>query len=312
MPKLDDEKLNLKHQTNCPGFKVGEKESKMRKRNVIFQCDVLLGEVTCHASSLLRKEVFPIMIKDEVGIEAQKDLLIVALGETWFRNCEDNEIKRKYYASQHMRLASKLLLNARKLAHPTNGSRNTSVGQIWDFIRLAYFEVLVKASLETSLPDIDDEDELKSPSNAIKLKYDLIRLAETKKLLSGIEYDKNRDDGKWKRYKEEAQDFVDAIKTKWSEKVTRHARKLLAERRLNKVQNLPKPEDIQQLGTYLVQQLDSFTLKPEDTNWSAYRNIVQYVQTRIVTYNKKRSEEVEAIKLFSYLKRKGIADVDVG
>ncbi|ESO85553.1 hypothetical protein LOTGIDRAFT_155039 [Lottia gigantea] len=68
------------------------------------------------------------------------------------------------------------------------------------------------SALDTALPDIEDEEELKSPSNAIKLKYDLIRVAETKSLLAGIESNKDRSNRKWKHYKEEATEFIDAVR----------------------------------------------------------------------------------------------------
>ena len=299
----------VKHQKTCPGLRATGEKTYSRKRDVYFQSDLLLGKVYAHGSKLLKSEVFPIMRLDEVGNEAQKDLLIVALGETWFRNCEDNELRRKYYSSQHMRLMTKLLLAARKRVDPSQSS-DLGKGKMWDFLRLAYFEILVQSALDTAFPQMDDEEQLRSPSNVIHLKYDLIRVAETKRLLAGIELDKDRSAKKWKNYKEEASEFIDAVKSKWSEKVTRRARKLLAERKLNRVQYLPKPEDIQTLSSYLKEKLSCLDLDTENPSWTSYHEVVELLEARLVSYNRRRSGEVEAIKLTSYEKRKGTADVD--
>ena len=61
------------------------------------------------------KEVFSAMRFDETGNVARSDSLIVALGESWLRRFIDNKRKRKYYASQHMRLMARLLMYLRHL-----------------------------------------------------------------------------------------------------------------------------------------------------------------------------------------------------
>ncbi|CAG2245282.1 unnamed protein product [Mytilus edulis] len=45
---------------------------------------------------------------------------------------------------------------------------------MWEFLKPEYFEKLASAALEVAMPLLDDEEELKSPSNAIKLKYTLL------------------------------------------------------------------------------------------------------------------------------------------
>ena len=57
----------------------------------------------------MKNEVFKSMINDKTGKVAKRDPLIVALGESWPRNNISNTEKRRYYASQCMRLLGKMI-----------------------------------------------------------------------------------------------------------------------------------------------------------------------------------------------------------
>ena len=307
-----------KHQKTCPGYKTEPepRAGKKRKRELQMQSDILLGKITVNGSDLLKKEVFSMMKVDDVAKVAKNDALIVALGETWLRTNYSNLLKRKYYVSQHMRLAARLLMAARKVAHEVPVVENINLKgdqfQMWDLIRPAYFDVFVKAAFEISLPEIDDEEMLKSPSNCIAIKYDLIRMAQSKKTIARKEYDKDKSKKHWKVQRTEALEFLDDVDDKWSVKVTRQARTILAERRLNRIHTLPKPEDIEKLGKYLVAKLTDADLSEECVTWDRFRTVMRYVQARLLLYNKRRSGELEAVLLESYLKRRPIADIDAG
>ena len=146
------------------------------------------------------------MKMDEFGEKATGDSLILSLGENWLRRNIDNDTKRMYYALQHMRGAAKLLSEVNKI----NGREDTSMTKV---LRPRYFDDVIQAALNYALQIIDDdEEELKAPSNSIRIKYDLISMSSLKKtgamkILDACENDEDSemtDDGK-KAQKEKSQ-----------------------------------------------------------------------------------------------------------
>ena len=284
LPKHHPGHVLQKHKSHIP-----------RKRELLFQNNLLSNKVESTASALLRNEVFSVMTPDKVTEVAQKDRPIVALGESWLRRNIDNELKRKYYASQHMRHCAKLLLHAHKTDNQEDKPSGNSE-ELWEYIRPAYMDTIVQAALDTAVRNMDDEEDLKSPSNAIKIKYDLLRLTNIKIVISLREFDQDRGNKMWKEANEEAEGFLIAVKVEWSEKVTRLARKQLNERKLNKVTELPNPKDIEQLSKHLREELTADDVYEGKPFWATYRRVIQLTQTRLLTYNKRRSGELEAIQ----------------
>ncbi|ESP01949.1 hypothetical protein LOTGIDRAFT_157079 [Lottia gigantea] len=169
-------KNNIKrHQIKCMG--IDNALGIQSKRNLLLQSDIACGRFKSNASEFLWKEVFSIMTVDLISEIAQNDVLIVALGECWLRQNIDNALKRAHYSSQRMRLAARLLVELRKLVADTGNEKHISM---WDFIKPEFFHIMAQAALEVAIPLIDDEDELKSPSNCLKLKYDILRLTNFK------------------------------------------------------------------------------------------------------------------------------------
>ncbi len=118
------------------------------------------------------------MTRDDCSKIAQNDGLIVALGESWLRRNIDNKVKRKYYASSRMRLNARLLCALREQGKDdASGDDDKSM---WEYLAPQHFDAIAKAAITVSMPNFEDEEDLKSPSNAIKLKYDLIRLVNAK------------------------------------------------------------------------------------------------------------------------------------
>ena len=172
------------------------------------------------------------MTKDELTDVAQNDTLIISLGESWLRRSIDNRLKRKYYSSQHMRQAGRFLLEMKKLSQ---GKINTISG----CIKPENYDMATTAALNMAKPNMDNETDLAAPSNAIKFKFDLIRLTHCK-----IAFAIKR---RIPASKAEADAFLQLINISWNEQVTRLARSVLNERQLNKAVNLPSPEDVKKL-----------------------------------------------------------------
>lgn len=258
-------------------------------RYVTTMSDVTKGVTPKHAREQLVKEVFTIMNSDDCGCVARKDELICKLGEWWLMSCNDNKKKRAYWASQHMRLMAKLLMAVQTI-------QQDQTLTMWDVLRPSLFESLVSGALHVSLPDMDDIEELKSPTNVIKLKYDLIRMCHYKSSMATQRFDSNEHQ-KWKTARKAAEGLLLDINRWWKTRCTKIARKVLLERKLTKKEQLPNPRDIQKLGEFLTSQLTevSISLDAESVTYATYRQYVELVQARLLTYNKRRTGEIEDI-----------------
>ncbi|XP_069120721.1 uncharacterized protein [Argopecten irradians] len=306
-------------------------DAKMvKKRDLITQSQVLAGFIKKKPSNLLLKEVIPIMTSDTESKVAQNDSLITALGEGWVRRNISNLEKRKYYASARMRLCARLLIQLNSLHNsfekkqspedveeyetegtsdsekhsrpvPVEDSPTISAKSMWDFLKPQHFENVVLCALKCSFPNADDLEELGAPSNAIKLKYDIERMVNCKWAYivknKGSEGDLEAQD---------CQSFLNLMKVEWREKVTVLARAVLSRRKYDQVKELPSPHDIQIITKYLTHSLKATPLTPE-----MFRRIVILAETRLLLYNKRRTGELEVIKLQSYASRsKGLNDFD--
>ena len=212
----------VKHQKACTAIKTGKcKVSKSSKRNLVLECEIQLGNVK-PTSELLKSEVLSIMTSDLISNTAQGDNLILLLGENWLRRNLGNKLKRKYYSSGHMRHAAKLLIFTRE----REGKDDLSM---WDCLRPAYMEIVIEAALDTAIRKMDDEEELKSPSNAIKIKHDIIKTAKAKRSSAVRNLDKDRAHVGWQNAKDEAEEFFQDVQDSWTENVSRLAYSLLKE-----------------------------------------------------------------------------------
>ena len=113
------------------------------------------------------------MRHDEVGEIARKDEIIMRLGGVWIKKNLGNELKRGKYTSQVMRLIATLLRNFRSITGMINYS-------MWDALTPDFYRPLVYAVLTTATHDLYDINELKAPSNALKLGFDVKRMIRIK------------------------------------------------------------------------------------------------------------------------------------
>ena len=105
-----------------------------------------------------------------------------------------------------------------------------------------------------SLPEVEYAEELKSPSNAMKMQYDILRLINIKwaYLL--------KNEGKSGEIKT-CKYLLKLMKMEWSEKVTKLARSILTQRLFTKGKEIPSPEDIRQISQYVINDLKRPSLK---------------------------------------------------
>ncbi|XP_069105224.1 uncharacterized protein [Argopecten irradians] len=287
---IKKESLSFKHQKTCPG---SIKTKKMTKGEAILRSEFAMGKINEKASKGLVKEVYPIMTRDCLTNSAKADPLIVALGNTWLRRNLGNKIKRKYYTSSRMRGSARLLhhlqdLSAEKLT-------------LSDYLKPKYFDLVCEGALLCAHMENDDEEDLKSPSAALKIGFDIGRMANIKLGLALRSSNKEE--------KQEAEEFSSLIKLEWSTRVSKLAHLKLQDMKVNKPASpLPIPEDLSVLGGRVVNEMK--TMKYEK-DIDTYRRAVMLVQTRLLTYNKRRSGELEALSLQNYRGRSiGLDEAD--
>ncbi|XP_069109622.1 uncharacterized protein [Argopecten irradians] len=263
------------------------------KNSLIVQSDIIMGKVTDEASPALVKEVFPIMLVDDVSKVAKHDDLIVNLGNQWMLRNRGNEIMRKYYTSSVMRLVAKLKKNCQMISELNDESMD-------GFLQPKHFDVVVKAALLCSAGDEEDLEDLKSPSNAVKLGHDIKRMLSTK-LAKGIKESDNQK-------KKEAEEFRKLMDIEWGLRVTKLARSLMIEATFNQERKLPLPNDLKKLAQFLTNEIKDLDL--EDATFAQFRKVANLNLVRITLYNRRRCHEVQAMRLTAYEMRKtGIDEV---
>jgi len=99
------------------------------------------------------------MTKDEVSEIAQTVKLIISLGNMWLLKNAGNTLKRKNYTSSQMREAARLLIYLRKLT-------NIPEAIFEELLIPSHFDNFDKGSLITASSDFDNDEDLKSPSEA--------------------------------------------------------------------------------------------------------------------------------------------------
>lgn len=268
------------HQKVCPAAILGQTEyQEMNGKELRILSMLDSGRIQSEASKALRLEVFSIMKNDEISNMAQKDILIISLGNLWLLKNIGNQLKRKYYTSQRMRDAARLLINLQQQTH----SKLT----LYDYLTPALFESVVKATLTTASPDFDDDEDLKAPSTAIKLGNDIKRMVGAKWAMS------------LKSYKQEevskCNDFLKLMQLEWSVKVTKMALITLQLRQFSREKSLPHPDDLVNLQNHVKAEVNKLELGQAKASLTTFRRAVELCQTRLLIYNKRRSGEIEAI-----------------
>lgn len=268
-------KLDIIPRHHCP--ERIEKLAHQTKANLLMQSAMLSGRFNVEASKMMKVEVFPVMRLDEIGQVARSDNLVVSLGNQWLLRNVGNELMRKYYTSAVMRLSSRLLITLRGMVIPPTGT------DMQDYLDPEYFTQVAKGALKVAQQDSSDEDSLQAPSNAIKLAHDIKRMANIK-LGRAIE-SRNKD------MKESAIDFLHLMSIQWSTKL---ARVLLDEKKHVKNTPLPVPSDVVKFSQYLKGEAKVCDLK--DTSYPNYRKVVILALAALISYNRRRPGEVQAIK----------------
>ena len=273
------DKTMVRHQKVCPAVILGlVKNVSSGIKELRVSAMSISGRISEHASDKLVSEVYNIMTNDMITEVAQGDPLIISLGNLWLMKNAGNKLKRKYYTSSRMKGAARLLLNLRKL---TGTSEPMSY-----FLNPQHFDTIIRETIMTASPDMDDEEDLNAPSTALKLGYDIKRLAGAKWGIALRNVDKE--------VAEDCKNFLKLMKMEWGTRVSKMAHITLQVRRFNSERSLPLPDDLFKLNDHVKNQLKDLDLT--DHGFSTFRRAEVLAQTRLLLFNKRRSGEVEVIR----------------
>ncbi|XP_055958224.1 protein IWS1 homolog, partial [Patella vulgata] len=281
--------LIRKHQKSCVA-KAESHNIRPSSAHLLTQSDTISGRIQHIASSNLVKEVFQIMHMDAIGKVVREDSLIIQLGNQWMEKNVGNRLKRGSYTSQILRLVGRLLINLRNIKPLPAGEEQS----LWNYLKPSHFDAIVEATLMTAAPDMDDEEDLKKPSNAVKLGFDIKRLLNGKIGLSIIREDKAS--------RAHAEDLLKTMEVYWGTRVTKLSRVLLEQRHYNKDQQLPEPSDIEKLNRSLSDSIKSLDLTVQD--FQNFIHVAEVISAKLVMYNRRRTGELQAIRLTDYKQRK--------
>lgn len=271
------------------------------KKVLQLKSDIISGRISSDPSPKLQNEVFSIMTRDTISTVAKSDRLIVSLGDSWLKRSVGNP-KGKYYASQHMRLMARLLINLQSIHHDVQSRRlndleseSSNIDQkendismekvksLWEFLVPAHFQDVMKAAVMCAYPYMDDIEDLKSPSNAIKIKHDLVRLLDIK--WSFIQSEHHLDGA------DQCDIFRRMMGIHWNESVTRLARAVLFTRSLSKESPIPSPDDIRTLTKHITSEIKKLDLSEPNQ----FKRVMMLTQARLLMFNKRRSGEVDNV-----------------
>ena len=262
-----------KHRKVCPC------DSCLPVSSAVLQMMIFKGEIGSNACQHII-EVFKSIKKDDIGLTAMKDNLIIALGESHFFSNFGNRLKRKNYASFRMRLGTRLL----KLLRTDIGNNEASMS---DCLVVENFDRFVKCALIAC--EKNNEDKLKHPSVALKLGDDLNKMVAAK--IAFAAKSRNEMDRK------EGKRFASVLVREWHLKVKKKATILLQERQFNKNAALPDPEDVAKLAQFLIRSLKSQTY---DRDIETFRKVVMLTEARLLLYNRRRPGELSNLEYVNH------------
>ena len=293
----------LRHLRVCLFRKLNPDLSSFPVNNLVFASKLMAGHFSKAASEEMKKEVFPIMRNDKIGGIAKRDEMIVMMGNATLKRNIGNIAMRRYTTSSVMRLLARLLSELRSL-QPEESLQNSLTfyaalhpSQYDNFVT-AVFRVCKEEAMNEAQEEQEELERcervgaveasinMKAPSNAIKLSYDIQKLCCMKVALAIDDSIKQRGENDRKTTKR----FMDKYAAKWEIDVKRKARAVLRDRKLGASPKMPDPQDIVVFSTFLVETLRSMK-KP--TTYSELRQMQYFLEARVITYNRRRPGEVQ-------------------
>lgn len=240
------------------------------------------------ASEILKNEVYPNMLKDEVAVIVQSDPLITKFG-TRFHNTHrgTNQI---HYCSSKMRSLAKLFLTIKKL--------NPDLQTFKDCLKPQNFDYLVEAVRRMSAFNLKTGDS-GTPSVPARLCSSLKSCADI--ICSEAIKNPSLSSDEKKQILCQISDFHHLMRKDWANEVSANCEKSRRKQKVLKEDILPDPEDIRLFSKFLndlcISEIKHLKSVPDEKN---YENLAKTIISYIITLNRRRPGEVVDITLDNY------------
>lgn len=261
-------------------------EQSKNRNKIIFPSLMLIQ--TKNDQKQFETDVLSTMRCDNITSVAQGDSLIRLFGTRLLQNHRDHHLKR--YISQRIRQLSKFLIILRTLV--------PELKNLEEFLKPKYFLNFVEAAKKLSGYD-EELNTYIHPNNALKIGHNITQCAEILKTQMMINNNPREEI-------QNVDDFLQVFQTEWKFSVSSNANQDIGKKKFNKSIALPDAKDISILHTYLTSQLLNGInrIQSGEINKDVNKLICQTLLTQIIVLNRRRSGEVERIKIENYLNRK--------
>lgn len=236
----------------------------------------------------LQNEVFVSMKCDDITFVAQSDDLICLFGSRLLKNHRERHLKN--YISQRLRQLAKFLQILRGL--------EPDVKNLKDFLVPKHFKTVVQAAKELSGYDEEHNTYYVHPTNALKIGHSILQCADilqSQFLITGVPEEKFQN----LKY------FTKVFNKEWRYSISSNTGSDLSKKKFNKSVSLPDTKDKTLLNNFLLNQLEEVKslIENNEINQGTYKILCQNLLTQIILLNRRRSGEVQRIKVMDYLNR---------
>lgn len=241
---------------------------------------------SCSSASPALQQILNSMLKDEIGLVARGDSLILSYGSM----CAEKMAKHEAtYVSQKMRQLARLVIRLREVTDQPNA-------YLSDFLSPDKFEDIVSAvRLECQFVPSSEHQlaRLSTPSLALKLGHALQKCAA---MLRNMALKAKNSD-----LASSASNYMLIHETEWPQKVSTFALRTINIDRQNKPELLPLTSDIMKLSNYLDSEIKvRMTAYEEQHTAFSYAQLVHVTLAKLITFNKRRAGETARIELKQY------------
>lgn len=248
------------------------------------------------ASKLLVDRIFPVLSKDEFGLIAINDPLILSIGSHFLFSHQEK--KDEYSITKKLRDSAKLLKLCRK---------DPDIIHFEDIFKPCKFEVVI--SCVQQLCGLD------SVSGAVKVVGMPARLAyviqEGAKLLSCEVITNNNISPHMKeKIKKDISEFILLYKNKWKFLISSNAEKTRKKMRSIKPSILPDDDDIRTISAKIKKlETEYYKELSKQVTPENYEDLCKITIAHIITFNRRRSGEAARAELQYYLNRPAQEDL---
>lgn len=288
-------KCNKKHPENketlseeCNGSDITS--NKIRKQSFLKSDGIQIIHNLDGASTLLQSKILPILQKDEVGLIALNDPLILSMGSQFLNSHQEQ--KDVYNVTKKLRDAAKILKICMK---------NPGIKKMEDCLKPKNSELLMQAVQE--LCGLDSETGVVTVVGmAPRLSYIIQECA--KLLLCNTITNFNLSSASKEAIKTEINDFLHLFKSKWKYVISTNTEKTRKKKQTTKPRVMPQDEDIKLIAKK-IKELENiyYAQLLSDPTPENYENLCKITIAHIIILNRRRSGEVARAELEYFLNR---------